>query len=86
MAAPLNSLHKKGAKFVWGQEQVALEDLKAAISRPPVLLMADFGEKFILQTDASGVALRAVLCSVSGKGKDAPTHYVRVSRAYTTGA
>ena len=36
--------------------------MKRAISQPPVLGMANFSEKFILQTDASGVALGAVLC------------------------
>ena len=48
----------KGVNFVWGQEQQdAFESLKRAISQPPVLRMADFSEKFILQTDTSGVAL-----------------------------
>jgi hypothetical protein len=35
--------------------------LKDAISRPPVLSTADFSKEFILQTDASAVALGAVL-------------------------
>jgi hypothetical protein len=43
---------------VWSQEQQdAFESLKRAISQPPVLRMADFSENFILQKDASGVAL-----------------------------
>jgi len=50
VAAPLNALHKKGMKFTWGQEQQeAFEALKQAISQPPVLRMADFSEKLILQ-------------------------------------
>ena len=58
MAAPLNTLHKKGVKFVWGQEQKeAFEALKQAISHPPVLRVADISKMFILQTDASGVTL-----------------------------
>ena len=62
VAAPLNALRKKGMKFVWGPEQQeSFESLKKAISQPPVLGMANFAEKFILQTDASGVALGAVL-------------------------
>jgi len=62
VAAPLNALRKKGMRFVWGQEQQeAFEALKRAISQPPVLGMSNFSENFILQTDASGVTLGAVL-------------------------
>jgi hypothetical protein len=62
IAAPLNALRKKGAVFSWGPEQQkAFAELKRAISQPPVLRMADFSRKFILQTDASGTALGAVL-------------------------
>jgi transposase InsO family protein len=62
IAAPLNALRKKGVKFVWGKDQqIAFDKLKEAISQPPVLRMADFSKPFALQTDASGVALGAVL-------------------------
>jgi hypothetical protein len=62
LAAPLNALRKKGQKFSGGTEQrQAFEALKLAISQPPVLRMADFERPFILQTDASNVALGAVL-------------------------
>ena len=37
IAAPLNELHKKGAKFEWGEKQrKAFEALKEAIISPPV--------------------------------------------------
>jgi hypothetical protein len=62
LAAPLNSLRKQGVEFVWGKpQQEAFEVLKQAIAQPPVLRMADFGKQFIVQTDASNVALGAVL-------------------------
>jgi hypothetical protein len=62
IAAPLNALRKKGVKYCWGKDQqTSFERLKQAISQPPVLKMPDFSQKFILQTDASGVALGAVL-------------------------
>jgi hypothetical protein len=49
-------------KFTWAkQHQEAFELLKQAIAQPPVLRMADFGKPFIVQADASGVALGAVL-------------------------
>jgi TorA maturation chaperone TorD len=51
VAVLLNALHKKGVKFVWRKEQQeASEALKQAILQPPVLRMADFSKKFILQT------------------------------------
>jgi hypothetical protein len=56
IAAPLNALQKKGVKFEWGNAQQAFEQLKGAISRTPVLKMADFEKPFILQIDASNVA------------------------------
>jgi hypothetical protein len=63
IAAPLNSLHKKGVKFVWGQtQQEAFEQLKQSIFQPPVLCMADFSKSLVLQTDASAQALAAVFC------------------------
>ena len=62
IAAPLNSLRKKGAKFVWGDEQQrAFEILKESILSPPMLRMPDFTKPFILQSDASSVAIGAVL-------------------------
>jgi len=55
-SAPLNMLRRKGVKFVWGKQQLdAFEDLKRAITQPPVLKMADFEQPFIVQTDASNV-------------------------------
>jgi transposase InsO family protein len=65
-AAPLNALRKKGAQFFWGlSQQQAFEDLKLAIINPPVLGMADFSCRFILQTDASSLAVAAVLLQES---------------------
>jgi hypothetical protein len=62
VAAPLNALRKKGAKFSLGPEQMNFDELKLAISQSPVLRMAHFLKKTsFLQTDASGVALGAVL-------------------------
>ena len=61
-AAPLNALPKKGVEFVWGQsQQLAFDSLKHKITSPPILVVPDFSKRFILQTDASPVALGAVL-------------------------
>uniref|UniRef100_A0A1B6EN58 RNA-directed DNA polymerase n=2 Tax=Cuerna arida TaxID=1464854 RepID=A0A1B6EN58_9HEMI len=62
LAAPLNALRKKGAKFVWGEaQQTSFDLLKEAVMQPPVLAMPDFNQKFVLQTDASSLAIAAVL-------------------------
>jgi hypothetical protein len=62
IAGPLNALRKKDVKFKWGSEQHrAFDLLKETVSNPPVLRMADFSADFVLQTDASAVALGAVL-------------------------
>jgi hypothetical protein len=69
-------------KFVWGRtQQKAFEPMKATISQPPVLCIPNFKECFILQTDASGVALGAVLSQERG-GVRQPIAYD--SRALTT--
>lgn len=61
-AAPLNALRKKGAKFLWGPSQEgAFVALKKALISAPVLALPDFNEEFILQTDASGHGVGAVL-------------------------
>lgn len=62
LAAPLNQLRKKGEKFEWGESQeAAFEALKRSISNAPVLGIPDFNLPFIVQTDASGVGIAAVL-------------------------
>ena len=61
-ASPLNKLRRKGEKFLWGPDQQnAFELLKEKIMNPPVLGIADFTKRFILETDACGSAVAGVL-------------------------
>jgi len=61
-AAPLHRLKGKGIHFVWGEEQQAsFESLKTALCEAPVLQVPDFKKKFVLVTDASDIAVSAVL-------------------------
>jgi hypothetical protein len=60
-AAPLHGL-KKGVPFVWCEEhQEAFESLKQALCEAPVLQILDFVKEFVLITDASDLAISAVL-------------------------
>lgn len=62
LAQPLNSLKRKDAKWVWGQEQqAAFQALKAALVSSPVLQMPHFDKRFVVHCDASGTALGVVL-------------------------
>lgn len=61
---PLNKLTRKNSTFFWSKEcQNSFNILKEAMISPPILQYPDFSpeNEFILQTDASGIAIGAVL-------------------------
>ncbi|KAH9696914.1 hypothetical protein KPL71_023390 [Citrus sinensis] len=61
VAHSLTNLLKKG-QFVWNSEaEEAFEKLKKAMSSTPTLAMPNFHETFIVETDASGEGIGAVL-------------------------
>ena len=74
----LNALRKKGIRFQCGEAQAAsFEQLKLAIANPPVLATAYFSRSFILQTDASSVAVAAVLLQQFPESRKLVAHAFR---------
>jgi len=68
--APLFALTRKDAMFVWNNKcQEAFVQLKKPLTSAPVL---DFKKAFVLETDASGLGLRAVLAQEQNSGHVAP--------------
>ena len=61
LGAPLTDLTKKGA-FHWTEDsQQTFNKLKEVMSTCPVLALPDFSQPFVLECDASGVGIGAVL-------------------------
>ncbi len=62
MAKPLHCLSEKGQKFIWSEKcNLAFGILKQKLVEAPVLAHPDFTEPFIIDTDASDLAIGAVL-------------------------
>ncbi|CAK1597489.1 unnamed protein product [Parnassius mnemosyne] len=67
---PLNNFLKRDVPFIWNSDcENAFNFLKNALISPLILEYPDFGEssEFVLQTDASDLAVGAVLCNKNGK-------------------
>jgi len=61
IAAPLTNLLKKD-NFNWDVDAIAaFETLKFALTQAPVLTIPYFFKAFLLETDASGIGIRAML-------------------------
>ena len=76
IARPLYQLTRKDVPWEWsGLANAAFESLKACLLTKPCLYPPDFAKPFILQTDASGVGIGAVLTQVID-GKEHPIGFI----------
>ena len=70
IARPLYDLLKKSTEFKWTiRHTTAFNKLKDALMNAPVLAFPDFDKEFILTTDASSIALGAILTQETPKGE-----------------
>ncbi|XP_025664647.1 uncharacterized mitochondrial protein AtMg00860-like [Arachis hypogaea] len=61
-AAPLTDLLKKNHSWEWSNEcQKAFDELKAAITEGPVLVLPDYSKVFEVHTDTSNYAIGGFL-------------------------
>ena len=78
LAAPLTGLTRKNAPSIvrWTERcGDSFNRLKECLCSEPILRCPDFSLPFVLQTDASGRAIGAVLSQVVGDGEEHPVVY-----------
>ena len=67
VAAPLHALTNKGREWIWTQEcSEAFFELKKQLMSAPILSYPNFHLQFVVDTDASGEGLGAVLAQMVG--------------------
>ena len=79
---PLTLLTRKDHKWKWGElEKEAFEKLKSEVTKEPVLMHSDPNKPYHLETDASGVAMGAVLSQRHNDGYLHPIAFL--SKSFT---
>jgi hypothetical protein len=76
VAAPLTALGSQDARFAWTPaKQDSFDLLKLALSSAPVLRTFDPARRAVLTTDASNVAVAAILTQPDDEGHQHPVAY-----------
>ena len=77
IARPLTNLLSKKNPFKWEDgEEKSFQDLKDALTSSPILGFPNSDGRYVLDTDASGVAIGAVLSQIQDDGKGGKTEKV----------
>ena len=86
IAGPLHRLTAKNVPYIWSEEcQRAFDHLKEKLVTAPVLVYPNFEVPFLLETDASGEGLGAVLAQQQTDGTTQPVaHASRTVRGAET--
>lgn len=85
MAKSLYYLCSKDVPFLWNNScENAFNDLKKAITSPPVLAFPDFNETFVVHTDASNVAVGSVISQLDRPIQFASRTLNSAQRNYST--
>ncbi|KAF8748757.1 Chromo (CHRromatin Organization MOdifier) domain [Rhizoctonia solani] len=84
VARPLHNLTKKDSLWSWNTlEEQAFQELKALVTKAPVLIHSNPNMPYFLETDASGVAMGAIL---SQRGEDNCLHPIAYMSKSFSGA
>ncbi|KAF8749889.1 K02A2.6-like [Rhizoctonia solani] len=84
VARPLHNLTKKETPWSWEtQEEEAFQELKSLVTKSPVLIHSKPDQPYYLETDASGVAMGAIL---SQRGVDNRLHPIAYMSKSFSGA
>ncbi|QRW17320.1 Retrotransposable element Tf2 protein [Rhizoctonia solani] len=84
VARPLHNLTKKETPWSWDNpEEAAFQELKTLVTRSPVLIHSNPKLPYYLETDASGVAMGAIL---SQQGEDNQLHPIAYMSKSFSGA
>ena len=76
VAAPRTALGSPTARFTWTAEtQASFDALKLALSSAPVLRTFDPARRAVLTTDASNIAIAAILTQPDDEGHQHPVAY-----------
>ena len=73
---PLLRLLRDNVPFQWTDDQQhSFDKLKQFLNSTPLLVHPDWSKPFLLQTDASGFALAAILAQVDADGRESVISY-----------